>query len=47
MRAPLGEGVPTYGSARQLDPEPTTMRETQASSEWPQWKRAITREMDG
>ena len=42
-----GQGVPTYGSATQLDPEPTTMREAQASSEWPQWKRAFAREMDG
>ena len=34
-------------SVRQLGPEPATMREAQASPEWPYWKNVIKREMDG
>ena len=30
-----------------LPPEPTTLRETQASPEWPNWQRARKSEMDG
>ena len=30
-----------------LPPEPTTLREVQASPEWPNWQRARKSEMDG
>ena len=29
-----------------LPPEPTTLREAQASAEWPKWQRARKSEMD-
>ena len=30
-----------------LPPEPTTLREAQASPDWPNWQRAWKSEMDG
>ena len=39
-------GQPTK-SVRQLGSERATMREAQASPEWPYWRSAIKREMDG
>ena len=34
-------------TVRQLEPEPATMREAQASPEWPYWKSATKLEIDG
>ena len=39
--------IALYGAMHQLGPEPATMSEAKASPEWPYWKSATKREMDG